>query len=445
MRTSNAGRFTPETRVGRRHALTTLGGAAALLVGCGGATEGARSTATRSEAMVNHEKKSGRLRGALAGFVERGEVPGLVAAVRDRTGLEVEALGSRSIGGEPARRDTIFRVASMTKPVTAAATMILVDEKRLELDEPVDRLLPELAQRKVLRRLDGPLDDTAPAKRAITVRDLLTFRMGFGIVLVPPGTYPIQRAADELRLGQGIPAPSAPPAPDEWIRRLGTLPLMHQPGETWMYNTGADVLGVLIARASGKPFEVFLRERIFEPLGMKDTAFSVPESKLERFVTSYLADPKSGALTEYDRIKDGQWSRPPAFPSGAAGLVSTVDDFLAFGQMMLDKGKVGSRSILSERAVTLMTTDQLPAELKASIAWMPGYFASHGWGLGMAVVTGPDDIHPSTGTFGWDGGLGTSWYVSPKDGRIGVLLTQRSWTSPSAPEVCRAFWRAASA
>ena len=165
--------------------------------------------------------------------------------------------------------------------------------------------------------------------------------MGFGMVMAPPDTYPIQRAMSELPLGQGPPNPPTPPAPDEWIRRLGTLPLMHQPGEKWMYNTGSDVLGVLIARASGKPLETFLRERIFEPLGMKDTGFSVPAAKLDRLATSYWTNFPTGALEVYDEAEGGQWSRPPAFPSGAGGLVSTIDDYLAFGQMMLNKGKHG--------------------------------------------------------------------------------------------------------
>ncbi len=183
----------------------------------------------------------------------------------------------------------------MSKPITAVATLILVEECALRLDEPVDRLLPELANRKVLKQLDGPLDDTVPARRPITVRDLLTFRMGFGQLMAPPDAYPILRAANELQIGMGPPNPSAMPAPDEWIRRLGTLPLMHQPGERWLYNTGSDVLGVLIARASGQSFETFLRERIFEPLGMKDTGFSVPAAKIDRLATSYWTNFATGA------------------------------------------------------------------------------------------------------------------------------------------------------
>jgi len=384
------------------------------------------------------------MRDVMTGFVKRGEVPGLVTLVGRQGEVQVDAIGVKALGGsDPIRRDTIFRISSMTKPITAAATMILVEERKLRIDEPVDRWLPELANRRVLKRLDGPLDETVPAKRPITVLDLLTFRMGFGIVMARPGLYPIQRATDELSLGQGPPRPSIPPEPDEWIRRLGTLPLMHQPGEKWMYNTGADVLGVLIARASGQPLETFLRERIFEPLGMRDTGFSVPPSKLDRLATSYWTNPGTGAVDLYDPAEKSQWSSPPAFPSGAGGLVSTIDDYLAFGQMMLDEGERGSERILSRRSVELMTTDHLTPEQKAVSGMVPGYFDSHGWGFGMSMVTSQRAAEGSVGTFGWDGGLGTSWYSDPQEEMVTILMTQRAWTSPSPPAVCLDFWRAA--
>jgi CubicO group peptidase (beta-lactamase class C family) len=218
-----------------------------------------------------------RMHGLMAGYVERGDVPGVVTLVSRRGEVHVDAIGMKAVGeSDPIRHDTIFRISSMTKPITAAASMILVEECTVRLDEPVDRLLPELANRKVLKRLDARLDDTVPANRAITLRDLLTFRMGFGQMMAPPDAYPILKSASELQIGMGPPQPSTTPGSDEWIRRLGTLPLMHQPGEKWMYNAGSDVLGVLIARASGQPLETFLRERLFEPLGMKDTGFSVP-------------------------------------------------------------------------------------------------------------------------------------------------------------------------
>src|SRR5262249_35547337 len=217
-----------------------------------------------------------RMHGVMAHHVERDELPGLVTLVSRHGEIHVDAFGMKARGGrEPMQRDTIFRIASMTKPVAAAAAMMLVEDCKLRLDDPVDRWLPELAGRRVLKRLDGPLEDTVPAKRPISLRDLLTLRMGLGYIMTS-GAYPIQQAANELKLLLGPPRPQSLPHPDEWMRRLGTLPLMHQPGEKWMYDIGLDVLGVLIARASGQPLERFLQERIFERLGMKDTGFSVP-------------------------------------------------------------------------------------------------------------------------------------------------------------------------
>jgi CubicO group peptidase (beta-lactamase class C family) len=277
----------------------------------------------------------GRLREAMAGHVERGEVPGLVFLVSRGGETQVEALGHRAIGGPPMSRDTLFRIASLTKPVAAAAAMILVEECRLRLDDPVDRLLPELADRRVLRRIDGPVEDTVPARRPLTLRDLLTLRMGLGYVMDAPGPTPIQRMLSEYRVPVGPPRPQAWPEPDEWMRRIGTLPMMHQPGERWMYDVGSDVLGVLIARAAGQSLETFLGERLFGPLGMKDTGFGAPADQVGRLATSYWTDPGTGARAVYDPAEDGEWSRPPAFPAAASGLVSTVDDYLAFGQMLL--------------------------------------------------------------------------------------------------------------
>ena len=384
-----------------------------------------------------------RMHDVMAGYVERGEVPGIVTAVSRRGDAHVDAIGTKAVGGgAPVARDTIFRIASMTKPIIAVATLILVEECVLRLDEPVDRLLPELAGRRVLRALDAALDDTVPAQRPITVRDLLTFRMGFGIVMAPPDTYPIQRAMTELLLGQGPPGASTPP-PDEWLRRLGTLPLMYQPGERWVYHTGSDVLGVLIARAAGQPLEAFLRERIFEPLGMRDTGFSVPAAGLDRLATSYWTNPQTRALDLYDDAKTGQWSRPPAFPSGGGGLVSTVDDYMAFGQMMLNAGRHERTRILSRASIETMTTDQLTPAQKAVSGLINDYFDSHGWGFGVAMVTRRTDVAGSIGSFGWDGGLGTSWRSDPREEMVGILLTQASWTSPNPPNVALDFWTSA--
>jgi CubicO group peptidase (beta-lactamase class C family) len=383
-----------------------------------------------------------RMHDVMAGYVERGVAPGLLTLVSRRGETHVDAIGTKAVGGGGrVERDTIFRISSMTKPVTAVAALILLEECRLRLDEPVDRLLPELADRQVLQRIDGSLDDTVPAHRPILVRDLLKFTLGFGAVMTME-PYPILVAAQELALGVGPPGSSAPPEPDEWMRGLGTLPLMHQPGEQWMYNTGSDVLGVLIARASGQDLEAFMRERIFDPLGMSDTAFSVPPEKLDRFATSYTTDPESGALGLYDQ-PGGQWSEPPAFPSGAGGLVSTADDFVAFGRMLLDFGRYDGGRILSRPTVETMTTDQLTPAQKARSALLPGYWDDHGWGFGVSVVTRRDDPWASVGKYGWEGGMGTTWHSDPHEDMVTILMTQAMWSSPDPPAICRDFWASA--
>ena len=319
------------------------------------------------------------------------------------------------------RRDTIFRIASMTKPITAVATMMLVEECKLRLDEPVDRLLPELADRKVLQRLDGPLDDTVPAHRPITVRDLLTFRLGFG-GLFGPGQSPIQQAMEEAGVAPGPHLFSH--VPDEFMKRVGSLPLLHQPGEKWMYHTGSDLLGVLIARVTGHTLETFFRERIFAPLGMQDTAFSVPEAKLDRLATCYQPDAATGTLTTFDAARGGRWAGPPVFEAGGGGLVSTVDDTLAFSRMLLHKGQYGNERMLSRLSVELMTTDHISPEQKAVSPFFPNFWDTRGWGFGLSIVTRRDSVSDVPGRFGWDGGYGTSGYADPKEDMVAILMTQ---------------------
>ena len=383
----------------------------------------------------------GRLREVMAGHVERGAVPGLVTLVSRRGDVHVEAIGTTAVGGgEPMRRETIFRIASLTKPIVAAAAMILVEECRLRLDDPVDPWLPELADRRVLRALDAPLDDTVPADRPISLRDLLTFRLGIGAVMEFPPRYPIQRAMEEAGVAPGPFLPAHPP--DELMRRFGGLPLVHQPGERWLYNSGSDILGVLIARVSGQTLEGFLRERIFEPLGMADTGFHVPAAKLDRLAGCYSANPETGELELYDGAEDGMWSRPPAFESGGGGLASTVDDYLAFCRMMLDKGKHGKGRILSRLSVELMTSDQVTPEQKAASPFFPGFWERHGWGFGMSVATRREDLATTPGRFGWDGGYGTSGYSDPEEDMVGILMTQRL-AGPDSPRIDLDFWTSA--
>ena len=288
--------------------------------------------------------------------------------------------------------DTICRMSSMTKPVVAACAMTLVEDCTLRLDDPVDELLPELTDMTVLADPGGPLEDTVPARRSITLRDLLTFTLGTGMVPPEPGTVPIADALDALE---------PPPAPDEWIRRLGALPLVYQPGERWMYELGADVVAVLIARAAGKSFGEALHERICEPLGMKDTAFSVGPDSISRLATAYEGDSAGEAVVEDG--PEGHWSRPPAFESGGGGLVSTADDYLAFATALLAGGVHQGERVLSRPSVTLMTSDHLTPAQKAVSGFWPGYFDTMGWGFGVSVLTGRTHLGPSVGSYGWSG------------------------------------------
>jgi CubicO group peptidase (beta-lactamase class C family) len=377
------------------------------------------------------------------GYVERGDVPGIVTLIARGDEIHVDAVGMKTVDvREPMRRDTIFRIASITKPIAAAAMMILVDEGKLRLNDSVERWLPELANRKVLRRIDSPLDDTVPAVRSITVRDVLTSTFGFGSVMAMPGTYPIQQPIRDGHLGgDGPPHTSLTPGTDEWMRRLGELPLMYQPGARWAYNTSCDVMGVLVARVSGKSFEAFLRERLFDPLGMKDTAFSVPASKLDRLPSVYRFDQGSKKLEVYDGAQNSEYSRPPAFESGAGGLVSTADDYYAFCRMMLNKGTWGRERLLTQASVESMTSDQLVPQQKEGAELFFGNHSS--WGFGMGVNIQHEKPWTVPGRFGWDGGFGTSAYSDPKNDFIGILLTQRMMDSPEPPAVFTDFWAGA--
>ncbi len=375
--------------------------------------------------------------------VAHGTVPGLVALVARDDDVHAVVEGTAAVDGtDPVRRDSIFRISSMTKPITAVAALVLVEECEIRLDEPVDRLLPELADRQVLEHAEAPLNWTVPASRPITVRDLLTFTMGLGIVMAAPGAVPLADAMADLELGQGPPSPAHVPPPDEWMARLGTLPLLAHPGERWMYHTGSDVLGVLIARASGQPFESFLRDHVLDPLGMVDTGFDVPEASLHRLVPAYQTLP-DGTLVAADPVK-GQWSHPPAFPSGGAGLVSTADDYLAFARMLLAGGCHDGTRLIGPAAVRAMTADQLTPAQKAEAALVDGWFTHHGWGFGVTVTTRPTDVAASVGTYGWDGGLGTGWRSDPVTGLTTILMTQAAWPSPDPPAVCTDLRTAAS-
>jgi CubicO group peptidase (beta-lactamase class C family) len=358
-----------------------------------------------------------------AAHVGEDKVPGLVALVAHADEVHVEALGTLGCGGGPVERASLFRIASTTKPITAAATLALIREGLLELDEPVDRLLPEMANRRVLRRMDGPLDDTLPAEAPVTVRGLLTFTFGFGMAMemfmaVEP--WPVVAAASEAGLATiGPPQPGAFVDPDTWIARFGELPLLAQPGQRWLYNTGAHVLSVLCARAAGMSYDQVLRTRIFTPLGMRATGFHTGD--VDRLATAYL--PTADGAVVWDP-PDGQWSRPPAFHDGAAGLVSTADDLLAFARMLLRDGD----PVLTAAQVRQMSHDHLTAGQREFGA---AFLGGRGWGLGTSVVLDG----PWVGAIGWDGGLGTSFLVHPARDLAVIVLTQRMFETAQAPAV----------
>ncbi len=388
-------------------------------------------------------KRLARVRDVLERHVDSGYTPGAVAVVARHGEVHIEATGNLAFEGAgsraPMAADTICRIASMTKPIVAACAMTLVEDCTLRLDDPVDALLPELADMTVLADPSGPLEDTVPAERPITLRDLLTYRLGTGMVVAEPGTVPISDALHALESGEGVGVPEPPP--DKWIRRLGTLPLVYQPGESWMYNIAADVTGILIARATGMSFGDALRERICEPLGMKDTAFSVGGESASRLATAYKRDDATGTLVVEDG-PDGRWSRPPAFEEGGGGLVSTVNDYLTFASALLAGGAHHGERVLSRPSVTLMTSDQLTPAQKAVSGFGPGYFEDIGWGFGMSVRTRRTHLGPSVGSYGWLGGFGSAWYNDPAEDLTTIIMFQRRLESASPP-IFLDFWTAA--
>ena len=325
------------------------------------------------------------------------------------------------------QRNSIFRIASITKPITAAATMTLVDEGLLDLDEPIERFLPELADMRVLRAPDGPLTNTVPANRPITARDLLTFTVGSGMemaMFASSEPWPVVAAVNDAHLAAfGPPQPWVQPEPDTWIARFGELPLLAQPGERWLYNTSALVLGVLVRRASGQRFGDALQARIFDPLGMRDTGFSANEPS--RFATQYAPGPDG--VVEVSE-PPGAWIEPPMFGDGGAGLLSTVDDLYAFARMLMRS----DGSVLSTESVDLMTHDQISPEVKAAgSALTDDFFGVRSWSFCQSVYVGG----PRQGAFGWDGGLGTSWLVDPVRNVVVIVMTQVQFESPVTPAV----------
>jgi CubicO group peptidase (beta-lactamase class C family) len=360
--------------------------------------------------------------------VEAGQLAGAAALVwREGAVQQVATVGRRElVTGLPVERDTIFRIASMSKPVTTVAALTLFDEGRFALDEPITTCAPELMNMRVLREPNGPLDQTDAAARPITFRDLLTHRAGL--------TYgdlhraPVGRAyADALG-----PTIDNPLSPDEWVARLATLPLIDQPGAGFHYGHSTDLLGFLVARLEGAPLSTVLERRVFAPLGMLDTGFTVAAEKRARRAglcgfddagrpTALAAVPGRQALD--DRPDD------MTFEAGGQGLWSTLDDYLAFARMLLGDAPSGA-DLLRPETRALMMSNQLTAEQRASAAMFgQALFAvGHGYGMGVAVVMEPDQADPmrcrgGVGTVGWPGAYGGWWQADPTDRSVLIFLS----------------------
>ncbi|MZF56812.1 serine hydrolase [Streptomyces sp. SID5594] len=407
------------------------------------------------------------LKELLDSHIARGSAPGAVALVARGDRVEVAAAGSATLAGTtgttPMRRDSVFRIASITKPIIAAAAMTLVEDGLIAPADPVAAWLPELSSPLVVRTPQSPVDDVVSAVRPITLLDLLTSRAGYGF----PSDFSLPALAPLFaELKQGPPQPQAVPGPDAWMAALSRIPLLHQPGDGWLYNTCSDILGVLISRVADRPLPAYLAERIFEPLGMTDTGFAVAPGALDRFTAYYRAGEGDGSGSgdgseagsgseagdgseagvgngsgnglELVDAPDGQWSNPPVFPSGAGGLVSTVDDWYAFGRMLLAEGLADDgRRVLAGESVRQMVTDQLTPDQRAA----SGLFTEgQGWGFGGSVdveITAPWNV---LGRYGWIGGTGTTAHIIPSTGTVAVLLTQVELAGPVAPQVMRDFW-----
>ena len=351
------------------------------------------------------------LQGLLERHVASGTAPGVIASF-GKAEPEIVAAGAMSVGGAPMRSDAIVRIQSMTKAVTAVAALRLVEAGRLTLDEPVERWLPELADRRVLASPTADLADTSPAVRAITLRHMLTNTAGYGMVLTE---CPLQRAMADTGVDAGVGPVSF--GADEWLARLAALPLAFQPGEGWRYHHSFGILGILIARVTGRPLQDHLADDLLGPLDLGDTGLWVSADSVARLPAAYRhAD---SGLVELEPAAGGFDAGQPPFDVSHAELVSTVRDYTRFARMLADGGRFDGRQIVSEDHLRLMTSDQVPAVAKSPDSFFPGFWDSTGWGFGVGI----DTEGSRAGRYGWSGGLGTNFFVDT-DGTVGVLLTQ---------------------
>lgn len=364
--------------------------------------------------------KLATVRSALQGFVDRGELSGIVTlSSLGGEVVETSAIGWSDIGTRaPMRPDTLFRIASMTKPVTSVAALMLMEEGRIALSDPVSRWVPELADPVVLRDAAGPLDETTPARRAITIEDLLTHRSG--IAYAPFSEGPLKQAYEAALGDPGMNRLT----PDEWLAALGALPLAYQPGERFHYGHSSDVLGFLIGRVEGRPFREVLRERIFAPLGMADTDFWLPQQKRSRLASLYAYDETSAKLA---KVEPEMYDEPPAYTPGGGGLISSAPDYHRFARMLLGGGALEGVRLLRPETVRLMRTNRLTdAQRRIPFAGMDLWKKS-GFGLGVSIAEDVVDNPYSCGAPGsitWPGVFGTWWQADPVNDLVLIYLVQ---------------------
>ncbi len=356
-------------------------------------------------------------------YIDAGAISGAVTAVYQHGRLvHSDVLGFMDRASEtPMQQDSIFRICSMTKPITSVAIMMLQEEGKLRLTDPVAKLLPELAEPVVLKDPAGSLGNTTPALTPITIRDLLAHTSGLAYAFTSTG--PLSKALTEKGLlGSGSDLTS-----DEWMKRLGALPLAYQPGTRWHYSLSTDVLGVIVERASGIPFAEYLKTRLFAPLGMVDTGFHVPAEKLDRLTTNYAVNPENGEVVVFDHPTQTIYAAPKAFASGGGGLVSTADDYSRFARMLAGRGELDGVRILSRKSIELMTSNTLTDQEREAVPFGARFFAAgRGFGMGVSVVAVSLSTASlgSVGQNGWGGAAGTWYWVDFEEDLVGLMMIQ---------------------
>jgi CubicO group peptidase (beta-lactamase class C family) len=361
------------------------------------------------------------LRTVAQGYVDQGKLAGLITLVARRGKVaHFQCYGMMDIEAKKHMQpDTIFRIYSMTKPITCFALMMLIEEGRVLLNEPVSKFIPEFGDLKVFVGSTGTGIETTDLERDMTISHLLTHTAGlsYDVTVLTP-IEDMYRAAglfDSLRVLQ-VPLP-------EMVQKLAALPLAFQPGSDWRYSVAHDVIGYLVSRISGRPFDTFLEERIFEPLGMEDTGFFVPQEKLHRFAAMYSAPGEDG-FSLLDAPATSPFSRQEGPLSGGVGLVSTTSDYLRFAQVLLNGGELEGIRLLSRKTIHMMTTNQLPDELVPIGFEDPWPGIGYGFGLGVVVDPGRQIVRESEGMYFWGGHAGTSFRADPKQELIALIMPQ---------------------